>query len=140
MRKAIVMTLGVLVGLSACGSDSKQSSPATTASPTASTTTAAPSAPAASSDAKSPTSGVATTTAPTGAKSKMVTLYVASGLIPKGTTGREAFDKNLLEPQRYNANAVPAHALTNPDAVSDKVAVADIGAGKFVLETDFASK
>lgn len=112
MRKTLLIGPAILLILAGCPSSSKQA--AKSSNPTA--------------------------TSEAGARAALVTAYVASGLIPKGTTGKEAFAENLLEPQRIKAASLPPHALTNPDAISDKVANADIGAGKFVLETDFASK
>ncbi|HEX2736877.1 MAG TPA: SAF domain-containing protein [Acidimicrobiia bacterium] len=140
-HKTLIAGVALLAITSACGSDSKT---ATKRVPTASTGASSGTGTASGTMATASTSatGAANTTspAPSGTKAKIVTAYVASGLIPKGTTGKEAVDKNLLDPQRITAGALPPHALTNVDSISDKVAVSDIGAGKFVLETDFASK
>ncbi|MFN8036852.1 MAG: hypothetical protein U0V73_13035 [Acidimicrobiia bacterium] len=92
---------------------------------------------AGSSGGSTPGSGVNPATATT---AKLVTAYVTTGLIPKGTTGGEAEAKNLLQTQRMSAQALPEHVVTDLDTVRDRAAVTDIGAGKFLLETDFAPK
>lgn len=62
-------------------------------------------------------------------KAKLVSVFVASGSIGKGTSGRDIAAKNLYEQKAINEGAKPPGAINDINELEGKVAVASIPAG-----------
>jgi len=74
------------------------------------------------------------------ANERVVTVAVASGLVPAGTVGNDAIEADLLQLEEFPARHVPQGALTGLDTIRNEVAANDIQPGEVVVAQDFVSR
>ena len=68
------------------------------------------------------------------------TAYIASQLVPSGTSAADAVARGLMAPTQIAARGVPAGALTRVDAANGKLlALTDIAAGEIVVASRFGT-
>jgi Flp pilus assembly protein CpaB len=70
---------------------------------------------------------------------KPVAVLVANGFIPQGTTGDIVGGQQMYTINEIPANRVENGAITDPNSLKGKVAVADLFPGKQLTESDFAT-
>lgn len=69
----------------------------------------------------------------------VVEAFVASGQIPKGTSGDSALSSGLITTAKVLDGSIPADAVTDTSALKGKIAVSTISAKQFITSTSFAS-
>lgn len=70
---------------------------------------------------------------------ELVDVLVARGDIPKGTTGREALDQELIEQREVPRNVVPESILTDTRGIGDLVAASAVSKGQFIVRDTFVA-
>lgn len=68
------------------------------------------------------------------------TVFIATALVPAGTSAADAVAKGLMVPSQIATKGVPAGALATIDAATGKlVAVTDIAPGEFIVASRFGT-
>lgn len=69
----------------------------------------------------------------------LVEAFIASGEIPKGTTGAQAIQDGLIQPARVLRGSVPPAAVLDSGDLEGKVAAATIDTGQFITAASFVA-
>ncbi|HEY8216638.1 MAG TPA: Flp pilus assembly protein CpaB [Acidimicrobiia bacterium] len=72
-------------------------------------------------------------------KVSLVDAYVATGDIPKGTTGDRALAEGLIDVEQVLRGSVPPSAVTDSSLLGGKVAASTISARQFITDASFVS-
>ena len=67
-------------------------------------------------------------------------VYIASDVVPAGTTWEEAVSSGLIQPELVSLKGVPSGAARDGATGADLMAVSDIAAGEIVLSSRFAEE
>lgn len=70
---------------------------------------------------------------------QLVTAFVASQDIPKGTTGDTALSEGLISPAKVLRGSVPSSAVTDSGTLAGKVAAATIQSQQYITDDSFVA-